>query len=166
MNDRVWVSHGNWDACSPLAFVLCSTCSLLQGVWSGLVHRCAGWEVVRAYARLSGITFSFPIYWVCWCSLPMFPPKALVGKRQPAYELGGYSVCWVGRGLAWRWAFLTGFFTFLLYLSVNLWLWCSTPPPLLRSLCLSLITFFHLTALLVFSFSLPLFLCRPDQRWQ
>lgn len=39
-------------------------------------------------------------------------------------------------------------------------------PPLLRSLCLSLITFFHLTALLVFSFSLPLFLCRPDQRWQ
>jgi hypothetical protein len=50
-----------WDAagCNPLAYVLRSTCSLLQGVWSGLAHQCADWEAVGSVCFALCITFSY-----------------------------------------------------------------------------------------------------------
>lgn len=99
---------------------------------------------------------------VWWHTLPVFPPKILVGKRPNCRGAGRSMGWWVGGDLVWRHAsqLISLFSTLPFCRSV-------TAMHLPFKIALPKLSFFsHLTALPVFSFLLPLFLCRPDQRWQ
>lgn len=112
------------------------------------------------FSDATSVHASYHFCRVWWHLLPVFPPQILVGKRPTCRGAGRSTGWWVGGDLVLRCASQSVYF--VRYLSVDLWPQCTS---LLRSLCLSS-TFFPPNGSPCSLFLLPLFLCRPDQRWQ